>query len=171
MELITCKNAFYVKLGRNGMWEDSSLKKNIIRIGWGRQTLSDINGRRWEKIQKQLEKEAPDKGTATRDCRALRMLCDSTHNDIWTTLCGNHLWWCKVEDARIHEDRVSKYRRVDRWRCQNIFGEALLITQIPGRIAKLQGFRGTICKVSNSVNSGDTIRNSGSGAESDTGLS
>jgi hypothetical protein len=76
------------------------------------------------------------------------MLCDSTHDDIWITFCGNHLWWCKVEDPHIHEDKVSKYRRVDRWHCQNIFGESLLSTQIPGRIAKLQGFRGTICKVS-----------------------
>jgi len=148
MGIITCKNAYYVKLGRNGMWEESSLKKSIIRIGWTRQTLSDINGGRWEKIQKQLEKEATDKGTATRDCHALRMLCDSTIDDIWITFHGNRLWWCKVSDPRIHEDKVSKYRRVDRWHCQNIFGEPLLITQIPGRIARLQGFRGTICKVS-----------------------
>jgi hypothetical protein len=48
----------------------------------------------------------------------------------------------------MYEDKVSKYRKVERWYCQNIFDEPLLITQIPGRIAKLQGFRGTICKVS-----------------------
>jgi len=148
MELITCKNAYYVKLGRTGIWEESSLKKNIIRIGWTTLTLFDINNGRWEKIQKQLEKEVTDKGTATRDCRALRMLCDSTNDDIWITFHGNHLWWCKVTDPRIHEDKVSKYRKVDRWHYQNIFCEPLLITQIPGRVAKLQGFRGTICKVS-----------------------
>jgi len=148
MELIACKNAYYVKLGRNGMWEESSLKKNIIRIGWTRQTLSDINAGRWEKIQKQLEKEVVDKGTATRDCRALRMLCDSTNDDIWITFHGNQLWWCKVTDPRIHEDKFSKYRKVDRWHCRNIFDDPLLVTEIPGRIAKLQGFRGTICKVS-----------------------
>ena len=44
MELVTCKNAYYVKLGRNGIWEESSLKKGIIRIGWTHQTLADING-------------------------------------------------------------------------------------------------------------------------------
>lgn len=148
MQLITCKNAYYVKLGRTGIWEESSLKKNIIRIGWMHQSLPDINNGDWDKIQKQLEKESTDKGTATRDCRALRMLCTSTNEDIWITFHGNHLWWCKVTDSRIYEDKVSKYRKVERWYCQNIFDEPLLITQIPGRIAKLQGFRGTICKVS-----------------------
>jgi hypothetical protein len=147
METITCKNAYYVKLGRNGIWEESSIKKSIIRIGWARQTLPDINTGRWERIQRQLEKEAADKGTATRDCRALRMLCESTNDDIWITFHANHLWWCKVAAPRIHEDTVSKYRKVDGWHCENMFGEPLLLVQIPGRIAKLQGFRGTICKV------------------------
>lgn len=149
MELITCKNAYYVKLGRNGMWAESSLKTNIIRIGWKQQTLSDINSGRWEKIQKHLQREATDQGAATRDCRALRMLCDSTNDDIWITFHSNHLWWCKVVDpSRIQEDKVSKYRKVHRWHRQNIFGEPLLITQLPGRIAKTQRFSGTICKVS-----------------------
>lgn len=147
MELITCKNGYYVKLGRNGIWEKSSLKKNLIRIGWTKQKLPDINSGKWEKIQKELEKEAADKGTATRDCHALRMLCESTHEDIWITFHSNHLWWCKVAEPLIYEDRVSKYRKVERWFYQDISGEPLLTTQIPGRIAKLQGFRGTICKV------------------------
>jgi len=147
METITCKNAYYVKLGRNGIWEDSSIKKRILRIGWSKQTLSDINKGSWNIIQKQLEDEIPDKGTATRDCRALRMLCESTAEDIWVTFHASHLWWCKVAEKRIFEDKVSKYRKVEDWYCKDIFGTSLLINQIPGRISKLQGFRGTICKV------------------------
>ncbi len=78
----------------------------------------------------------------------MRLLCESTNDDIWITFHANHLWWCKVTDPHIHEDKVSKYRQVERWHCHNFFDEPLLITQIPGRVAKLQGFRGTICKVS-----------------------
>jgi len=147
METITCKNAYYVKLGRKGIWEESSLKKSIIRIGWVRQTLSDINAGRWEKIQRQLEKEAPNKGTATSDCRALRRLCESTNEDIWITFHSDHLWWCKVGDPRIREDKVSKYRKVDGWYRENIFHEPLRLMEIPGRISKIQAFRGTICEV------------------------
>lgn len=147
MNIINCKNAYYIKLGRNGCWEESSLKENIMRIGWKNQTLSDINNCNWEIIQKQLITETTDKGTATRDCRALKMICKSTHDDIWITFHGNYLWWCKVADPVIFEDTVSKYRKAEKWHYQDVLGEPLVITQIPGRIAKLQGFRGTICKV------------------------
>jgi len=145
---ITCNNAFYVKLGRNGVWETSSLESNIIRIGWAQQSLEDINGSNWKKIQRELEHEIADKGAATRDCRALRMLCESTSEDIWITFHGSHLWWAKVTaDPAIYKDEISKYRKVEKWHCQDIAGESLLVTYIPGRISKVQGFRGTICKV------------------------
>lgn len=145
--MITCKNAYFVKLGRNGIWEKSSIKKELIRIGWRHQTLNDINRGRWDKIQRQIEKEAKDKGSATRDCRALRMLCESTPDDIWITFHANHLWWCKVEEPKIREDKISKYRKVQGWSCKDRDGNPLLTTQIPGRLAKIQRFAGTICKV------------------------
>lgn len=147
MKPITSKNAFYVKLGRNGVWESSSIENSIIRIGWVSQTLSDLNSSMWEKIQSELEIEIPDKGAATRDCRALKMLCESTPDDVWITFHGSHLWWCKVADPIIYEDEISKFRKVEKWCCHDVVGESLLVTYIPGRISKLQGFRGTICKV------------------------
>jgi hypothetical protein len=147
MNTITCENAYYIKLGRNGIWEESSLKKNIMRIGWKNQSLSDINNGNWEIIQKQIIAETADKGAATRDCGALRMICESTNDDIWITFHGNYLWWCKVTEAEIYKDEVSKYRKVDKWFCEDICGNKLLTIQIPGRIGKLQGFRGTACKV------------------------
>ncbi len=147
MERVDCKGAYYVKLGRNGIWEEFSIRKSVIRIGWANQTITDINSGKWSKIQKQLEKEAPDKGTATRDCRALKMLCESTPNDIWITFHRSQLWWCRVGEQRIRKDNISKYRRVQGWKCKNIFGEPLITTLLPGKLAKLQGFRGTICRV------------------------
>lgn len=147
MEPVNCKNAYYVKLGKQGVWVESSIKKSILRIGWPNQSLSDINKGRWDIIQKQLEDEIPNKGTATRDCHALRMLCESTAEDIWITFHASHLWWCKVAEPRIFKDKESKYRKVSFWCCHDIFGTPLLANQIPGRISKLQGFRGTICKV------------------------
>ena len=147
MTPITSKNAFYVKLGRSGAWESSSIEKNILRIGWPQQNLTDINGCNWEKIQKELEYETTNKGTATRDCRALKMLCESTPEDIWVTFHGSCLWWTKVTDPIIYEDNISKYRKISKWHNQDILGNALLANNISGRISKLQGFRGTICKI------------------------
>jgi len=147
IKLVTCKNAYYVKLGRKGAWEKASIKKGLIRIGWRQQALSDINNGRWGIIQRQLEKEMADQGVATRDCRALRMLCESTVDDIWITFHGNRLWWCKVAESKIYEDKTSKYRKVQGWHSEDVLGKPLLTTQIPGSLSKIQGFRGTICKV------------------------
>jgi len=147
MKKIACKNAFYIKLGRNGIWEDSSIKNNIMRIGWRAQSVHDINNGNWEKIKKELEEESNSKGAATRDYRALRMICESTPEDIWITFHGNYLWWCRVSEEKIFEDDTSKYRKVDKWRRVDINGNYLIINNISGRISKLQGFRGTVCKV------------------------
>ena len=148
IDTITFEKAFYVKLGRKGDWEEASLRENVIRIGWRNQTLKDINNGAWGEIQEQLEREIADHGVAVRDCRALRMICESTHEDIWITFHASKMYWCKVlRSGVIEKDTVSKYRRVQPWRCTNIFGKPLLTAQIPGTIAKVQGFRGTICKV------------------------
>lgn len=50
--------------------------------------------------------------------------------------------------ARIYEDEISKYRKVaGKWHSQDIHHNLLIINQIPGTLSKLQGFRGTICRV------------------------
>lgn len=147
MDQVTCKKAYYVKLGEKGKWEKSSIDENIIRIGWKRQSLKDINSGNWPVIQKELQDASTDKGTATRDLRALQMICKSTNEDIWITFHKNQLWWCKVADPETYKDETSKYRKVEKWHCQDVYGKSLFAAQIPGRIAKLQGFRGTICNV------------------------
>lgn len=148
MNNISFKNAYYIKLGRNGKWEKSSIKENRLRIGWGKQTLKDINNGNWSAIKKQLQREVADKGTATRDCNALKIICESTDNDIWITFHASHIWWCTAGKKHIYKDSVSKYRNVaGRWRNHDINGQPLLTNQIPGTLSKLQGFRGTICKV------------------------
>ena len=147
MDPITCKNAYYVKLGEKGKWEKSSIEENIIRIGWRKQTLQDINSGEWHTIKIELQNQNKHKATATRDLTALQQICRSTSEDIWITFHKNQLWWCKVCGPEIFSDEISKYRKVEKWHCQDVCGRSLFAAQIPGRLAKLQGFRGTICKV------------------------
>jgi len=147
MDSVVCKRAYYVKLGEKGKWERSSVAENIIRIGWKKQTLEAINSGNWQVIQKELQESSTHKGTATKDLNALKLICKSTSEDIWITFHNNQLWWCKVKDPEVYMDETSKYRKVEKWHCQDVCGRPLFAAQIPGRIAKLQGFRGTICKV------------------------
>lgn len=148
MEPIEFENAYYIKLGRKGEWEKSSIAGNIIRIGWKRQTLEDIKQGNWEVIEKQLQQEIPNKGAANRDLNALRLIVESTSNDIWVTFYSSHLWWCRVGEQKIFADKISKYRKVaGRWHNCDINGNPLIVSRIPGRLSKIQRFAGTICRV------------------------
>jgi hypothetical protein len=142
------EKAYYIKLGESGKWEESSIFEGKVRIGWGQQSIDDINSKRWDKIKRELEKTSKHKATATTDYRTLRFFTESTPDDIWITFFRSHLWWCRLSSDKVREDKISKYRVVDgKWSKCDLEGNPLLIESIPGSISKIRGFRGTICRV------------------------
>lgn len=148
MKLVEFKNAYYIKLGSKGKWEETSIQENKMRIGWTQTSLSDINDGNWTKIQRELARQSKTKGAATRDYDALRRVTESTSDDVWVTFHASKLWWCKPGEGKIFEDAVSKYRKVaGKWSCTDSDHAPLIATQIPGSLSKLQGFRGTVCRV------------------------
>lgn len=148
MELIDFKRAYYIKLGRGGKWEQSSIFESKLRIGWSKQSLQDINCGDWGKIREQLHQESSRRGVATRDLNALRLICESTSKDLWITFFQGTMWWCRLGSSEIFLDNESKYRQVDgKWSNQDIRDNILEINSIPGVLSKIQGFRGTVCKV------------------------
>lgn len=152
MESIEFQNAYYIKLGKQGKWEQSSIEGNKARIGWGGQTLDDINERRWDVIGKQLIKAFSkngnsDNGAVTRDLNALKIFAESKSDDIWITFYESRLWWCRLKGP-VRSDEISKYRSLDWcWSDCDTKGNRLLVNQISGRLSKVQRFQGTICKV------------------------
>lgn len=147
MERVNFTNAYYVKLGEGGKWEESSIKENKIRIGWREWPLEEINQGDWSAIKKRYG-NSKEESTVTRDINALRFIVESTSDDIWITFHKSQLWWCQLDKSGILEDEVSKYRLLSGiWHNQDINGHCLPVNQIPGSIAKIQRFSGTICKV------------------------
>jgi hypothetical protein len=63
-EKVDFKRAYFIKLGRGGVWEESSISESKLRIGYGGQSLQDINGGNWGKIREQLRQSQPS-GLAT----------------------------------------------------------------------------------------------------------
>jgi hypothetical protein len=148
MKKLEFVNAYYIKLGQRGVWEESSIAENKLRIGWPEQSLDDINNGNWAVIEKQLRESIPHKISAIRDFNSLKTICNSTIDDIWITFYSSRLWWCKIYNNEVFEDSVSKYRKVkDRWYDHDITGKKLLISNLPGRTAKIQAYRATQCKV------------------------
>jgi hypothetical protein len=148
MERVDFKKAYYIKLGREGKWEQSSISESKLRIGWGHQDIQDINCGNWEKIREQLRQESTHRGIATRDLNALRLISESTSEDLWITFFQGTMWWCKLGPREIFQDDKSKYRQVNgKWSNQDVRGNTLEINSIPGGLSRTQAFRGTVCRV------------------------
>ncbi len=148
MKQVNFKKAYYIKLGRGGKWEQSSITESKLRLGWGHQDVQDINRGDWEKIREQLLHESKHKGIATRDFNALWLITESNSEDLWITFFQGTMYWCKLGPKEIFQDDKSKYRQViDKWSNQDIRGNILEINNLPGVLSKYQAFRGTVCKV------------------------
>jgi Restriction endonuclease len=149
---ITFRNAYYIKLGRGGSWEEDSISKSLMRIGWSKYSIEDINAGRWSEIEKQLQIEHAGKPqVATTDFNRLRDIALSTPDDIWITFHGAKMWWGKLAAGRVESDQISKFRRIeDKWSDKSLKGQLLVTAELPGKIAQLQGFRGTVCRVKES---------------------
>jgi hypothetical protein len=148
MKPVEFKNAYYIKLGRKGQWENSSIQEGKISFGWKEAAPEDINNGNWQMIKKAIKKEIKDQGAAERDYKALRNIVDSTPDDVWVTFHSSSLWWCRVSKAGVLEDQHSKYRRtLGQWHSCDINDHQLIINEIPGALSRLQGFRGTVCRV------------------------
>ncbi|MDD5139722.1 MAG: hypothetical protein PHY43_05605 [Verrucomicrobiales bacterium] len=146
---LTFRNAYYVKLGRGGCWEEDSISKSLMRIGWPKQSIEEINAGSWIEIEKQLRIEHAGKPqVATTDFNRLRDITQSTPDDIWITFHGAKMWWGRLVAGGVEADQVSKYRHIQgKWSDKSLKGQLLVTAELPGKIAQLQGFRGTVCRV------------------------
>jgi len=149
MSTVKFNDAFYIKLGRGGKYEPDSIKTGKLRLGWSQQTIEDINSCKWKLIERQLRKELKDKppGVATRDLNGLKIIAGSKPEDIWITFHEAKLWWTHLIGAPVEQDSMSKFRTTQPWSDKVVNGRLLILNDLPGKIAQLQGFRGTVCRV------------------------
>lgn len=142
--------AYFIKMGRKGVWEESAIKEGKIRIGWRDIKLDDIQQERWDKIKKEIRTLSKNDGSASMDFNALRNIYDADSNTLFITFYGGKLYWCKPKKTgvKVLQDHISKYRPVNgEWQCCNINGEILDLSKVPGKISKVQRFSGTCCQV------------------------
>jgi hypothetical protein len=147
---IEFRQAFYIKLGPKGAWEEDSLNSGRLRFGWSGQDIQDINAKQWGLIAEQLRTEHHGKPSqvATTDFHRLQDIADSGPDDIWITFSQAKLWWARLRDDLVQQDKLSKFRHTaDAWSDKAINGRLLFASELPGKVSQLQGFRGTVCRV------------------------
>lgn len=146
---INFQNAYYLKLGAGGKWEADSIQDGFLRFGWAQQSLSDLNDGKWDAVSSQLLAQySKNPHVATNYLRRLQDIVDSTSDDIWITFHKAKMWWARVGAGPVEEDIHSKFRRVlGTWSDKSISGRTLIANELPGKLAQLQGFWGTVCRV------------------------
>ena len=151
MERVEAEQAFYVKLGTGGCWAEDAIAQNKFRVGWNWIDLSDMNERRWPAVRRQVKSQLQGKrkGVVTADFNALKRVIETTGDDLWITFHNNSLWWTTLKNGQLRRDTLSTYRLTAiPWSNRSITGRELTISNIPGSISQLQGYRATICSVS-----------------------
>jgi hypothetical protein len=150
LEQLHFSNAFYIKLGRGGMWEEDAIATGKLRMGWAESTIEDINAANWKVIHRQVRRELKGKpaGTVSADLNALRRITESSPDDIWITFHQNKMWWTRLAAGKVRQDKTSKYRKTSQpWSDRSLTGIALTVSNLPGMLAQLQGYRATVCRV------------------------
>lgn len=151
MGRIDFNNAFYLKLGRKGMWESELENGNKARIGWSNISIDDLIKNNWEKIHEEIKFDFAERGKktgVTQDYNALKLFCEAKENDVLITFFDGLLYWSILSSGSIKEDGTSKYRNLKHnWRNTDIDNNLLRINSISGKITKTQGYRATLCKI------------------------
>ena len=148
-KMINPKNAYFIKLGRNGEWEKDCLEvSQTIRLGYHETPHEFCLQGKWDKVQKIWQEKRDDAGAATRDKNQIRVFYESDEHVLWVTFFGDRLYWCfSKPEIMLLPDKSKSRPVIGQWSSTDISGKPLQKTQLSGALLRVQGFRGTICKV------------------------
>lgn len=148
-KLINPQNAYFIKLGRNGEWEKDCLEvSQTIRLGYREVPDKLCRQGKWEEVQKVLQGVSDDIGAATRHKNQIRVFYESDEQILWITFWGNRLYWCfSKPDITVLSDESKSRPVISQWSSEDILGKPLQKTQLSGALLRVQGFRGTICRI------------------------
>ncbi len=149
---INPKNVYYVKLGRSGEWEKDCLEvAQTLRLGYREVPDKFCRQGKWDEVQEIMQGIRDDVGTATRDKNQVRIFYEADEQALWVTFWGDRLYWCfSKPEITLLPDKSKSRPVIGRWSSSDILGKPLQKTQLSGALLRVQGFRGTSCKVKES---------------------
>jgi hypothetical protein len=148
---ITASQVLFIKLGEKGEWEKDCIEGQnpCIRLGYRSQQHQKCLAGDWEAIRQYWATTGgKTDGKATEATNQIKVFYTADERTLWITFYQRRLWWCfagrQVEEWR-DESRIRQ--TLGPWSCKDCFGNDLHIDGLSGALTKVQGFRGTICKV------------------------
>jgi hypothetical protein len=153
MEEIKASKVLFIKLGRKGIWEKECIEMNqTLCLGYREVDHSECLKGNWKASQDYyLNVKKSDLRTATSHTNQIRYFYESDKTVLWITFYANKLWWCFSKPGIQQLPDKTKIRSViGKWSDTDILGKELTTDSLSGKLLKTQGFRGTICEVSES---------------------
>ena len=142
----------YIKLGDGGRWESDCIdKEGAIRLGYQSPFhVSSVSGD-WGAVEAywitQVKNE--DAGAAKRAVGQIKDFYTQPETCLWFTFYQRKLWWCLAHpEVQERADDGSRIRKaVCGWHDTSVNGQPLHMAELDGRITKVVGYRGTICRI------------------------
>ena len=140
----------YIKLGRKGAWEKECITgpTKTIRLGFNSPCHQQCLREDWDALTNYWKGEGKSDTEATKIVHQVKDFYTLDEDTIWITFYNRILHWCRAERT-IHElPDGSRIRNVfGKWESEDSAGKSLEIESLNGRLTKVQGYRGTICRV------------------------
>ncbi len=138
----------FINLGAKSIWTQSCIEENTIRLGYDSPHHQDSLVGNWPPVRAFWLNFRGNEGAATRDVNQIRDFYELAESDVWITFYQRKLYWCKAYGEVIELDDKSRIRKViGSWSSTDINGNGLRIENLDGRVTKVQGFQGTICRI------------------------
>ncbi len=167
----TPRSVRYVKNGPGGRWWKAAYANGQLHGGWAEVPPEILKTGRSEDARPYIEALFNARGGAkaaiSRDVGALRELIERPSQHVWVTFEDRRMWWCTVRDeigVQDGPDDTAKghfWLTCDRpWSDRSIDGtRQLVMSELPGPVAALAGYRATVCNPSAAADILRVIRN------------
>lgn len=146
--MIKAADAYFIKLGRGGVWEEECLRDGVIRFGYREAPHEACVVGDWNTVFETWLRIRDDSGTARSDTNQIRTFYEADERSLFVTFHGGFLYWCRpAGQVEILPDGCRVRRAADGWHSTSASGAPLTADRLSGHLLKVQMFRGTICRV------------------------
>ena len=149
MPRLEATSTHYIKLGRGGEWEAESIGNGILRFGYRELSHDLCVAGDWDGAREawHAHRNGND-AVLTSDMNQARTFYTAPETSVFITFHAGRMYWCRPRGlVELLPDRTKRRGTVDGWHGQTVGGDDLFYERLSGRLLKVQGFRGTICRI------------------------
>ena len=142
----------YVKNGGGGRWWPAAKANQQVHIGWSGIPHELLTKPDFAEIKRTIKVQYGSKPGATQDFNQLHNLLCTPSQHVWMTFEDRYMWWCTVRDGATVNPNGESINKGNLWlECdcpwsnRSLNGKLLAMTDLPGTVTTVAGFKGTVC--------------------------